>query len=415
MKHQSLQYYMHDGPTAIRIELAGKLDDEGSRRLEHDWLAASSAIGNRRLIVDITFVTCVGEQGHVLLARWHRGGAQLVANSKASLALAEVILGASLAVHGATAPDRTWLPVRNFAASLLLLLVPLLCPITATSADLKSDTIAAWDNYLQTANAKLHDRTRPGGCFLWTFEDGSRAAKVRRGEIVIAPAPGQNPKRVPGGMIHHWVGAMFVPDVKPDVILQITRDYDHFREFYRPLVIESKTLAHDGMEDDFSMVLMNKAFFLTTALDADYHSSTVRVDDHRFYTVTRTTRVQEVQEFGQPGEHRIPEGRGEGYIWRLYSIMRLESDPQSDGGVYVEIEAFALSRETPAAFRIIVDPIVRRVSRNALLISLEQTRAAVRARAVTSSRLAGISADARQLRAARASLSEKSTGFAGLH
>jgi hypothetical protein len=415
MKHQSLQYYMHDGPTAIRIELAGKLDDESARRLERDWLAASSAIGNRRLIIDITFVTCVGEQGHVLLARWHRGGAQFVANSKASLALAEVILGAPLAVDGATASDRTWWPVRNFAASLLLLLVPLLCPKTATSADLKSDTVAAWDEYLQTANAKLHDRTRPGGCFLWTFEDGGRTAGVRRGEIVIAPAPGQNPKRVPGGLIHHWVGAMFLPDVKPDEVLHVTRDYDHFREFYRPSVTEAKTLARDGLEDDFSMVLMNKAFFQTTALDADYHSSTVRVDDHRFYTVTRTTRVQEVEEYGQPGQHRIPEGRGEGYIWKIYSIMRLASDPQSDGGVYVEFEAFALSREVPAALHFIVDPVVRRVSRNSLRISLEQTRAAVRARAVTSSGLAGISADARQLRAARASLSDKSTGFAGLH
>jgi hypothetical protein len=124
MKHQSLQYYMHGGTTAFRIELAGKLDDEGARRLEHDWRAALSAIGKRRLIVDITFVTSVDEQGQLLLTRWHRGGAQLVANSKASLALAEVILGAPLDVHRATASDRTWLPVRNFAASWLLLLIP---------------------------------------------------------------------------------------------------------------------------------------------------------------------------------------------------------------------------------------------------------------------------------------------------
>jgi hypothetical protein len=280
---------------------------------------------------------------------------------------------------------------------------------------LKSDTIAAWDDYLQTANAKLHDQARPGGGFLWTFEDPGRADKVRRGEIVIAPASGQNPRRVPGGLIHHWVGAMFVPDVKLDEILQVTRDYDHFTEFYRPSVTESKTLARNGLEDDFSMVLMNKGFFLKKALDADYHSKTVRVDDHRSYTITRTTRVQEVEEYGRPGQHRIPEGQGEGYIWRLYSIARLENEPQSDGGVYVEFEAFALSREIPAAVRIIADPIVRRVSRNSLLISLEQTRTAVRARAVTSSGLAGISATAGQLHAVGTSPSDKSRGFAGLH
>jgi len=44
---------------------------------------------------------------------------------------------------------------------------------------------------------------------------------------------------------------------------------------------------------------------------------------------------------------------------------------ERDGGVYVELEAIALSRDVPV--RWIVNPIVRRVSRNSMLLSLQQT------------------------------------------
>ena len=40
----------------------------------------------------------------------------------------------------------------------------------------------------------------------------------------------------------------------------------------------------------------------------------------------------------------------------------------------------ALSREIPPAIRLVADPIVRRVSRNSLLVSLQQTEDAVRNR-----------------------------------
>jgi hypothetical protein len=101
MKNQALRYYMHDGSSAFRFELAGDLSSDGARRLEHDWLTASSVIGHRTLIVDITFVTSAGEEGRALLARWHADGAQLIAKSNAG-------------------SDQTWLPFRtSFAAPAL--------------------------------------------------------------------------------------------------------------------------------------------------------------------------------------------------------------------------------------------------------------------------------------------------------
>src|SRR5579862_952266 len=78
MKSQTLQYYMHDGPAAFRFELAGDLNDEAARDLEQAWRTASSMIGDRALIVDMTFVTGAGRDGRSLLARWYADCAQLI-------------------------------------------------------------------------------------------------------------------------------------------------------------------------------------------------------------------------------------------------------------------------------------------------------------------------------------------------
>ena len=67
-------------------------------------------------------------------------------------------------------------------------------------------------------------------------------------------------------------------------------------------------------------------------------------------------------------------GQSPGYVWRLSSVARFE---QRDGGTYVEVEAIALSRDIPTALRWVVNPIVRRVSRNSMLVSLQQMKEAV--------------------------------------
>src|ERR1700675_2265985 len=125
MKSQTLQYYMHDGPSAFRFELAGDLNNEAARDLDQAWRTASSVVGDRALVVDMTFVTGAEKDGRSLLARWYAEGAQLIARSKVSRALAEAIVGEPLPESASTAiasPGRTWLPVHiSFGAPKLKL------------------------------------------------------------------------------------------------------------------------------------------------------------------------------------------------------------------------------------------------------------------------------------------------------
>ncbi len=252
----------------------------------------------------------------------------------------------------------------------------LLCSIRlfANAAELQPKTLHAWEVYVRTANADMQKRLASGGHFLWLDENPDRLAKVRSGEIVVAPAHPHIPKRVPGGLIHDWIGAAFIPNTTIRDVLSIVRDYVRYSDFYRPTVLDSKTIAHGNMDDRFSMLLMNKALFLKTALDGDYETSYFQVDDRRCYSVAHTTRLREIEGYGGPGEHELREDEGSGLIWRLSSITRFE---ERDGGVYVELEAMALSRDIPVSLRWLVDPIVRRVSRDSLTTSLRQTGNAV--------------------------------------
>jgi len=245
------------------------------------------------------------------------------------------------------------------------------------AATLKPETKAAWDAYLRAANAAMQARLQPGAHFLWLEDEPERMEDIRTKGPYIAPVGKHIPKKVPSGLIHDWLGAGFVPNAKIEDILQIVRDYDRYKEIYRPGVIDSISHGRNGVKDLFSMRLMNKSVIAKTALDTDCEASYFRIDDQHWYGVSNTTHIQEVDKFGTPEQRTLPEDQGTGLIWRLSSITRLE---ERDGGVYAELEAIALSRDIPAAFRLFVMPIVRRVSRDSLATSLHQTKVAIDAK-----------------------------------
>jgi hypothetical protein len=242
------------------------------------------------------------------------------------------------------------------------------------AATLKTETKEAWDAYLKTANAAMQARLQPGAHFLWLDDEPGRAEGIRTKGPYIAPVGPHIPKKVPSGLIHDWLGVAFMPNVRIEDILRVVRDYDRYKEIYKPGVIDSISHGTDGPRDLFSMRLANKSVVAKTALDTDCEASYIRLDDRHWYGFSNTTHIQEVDKFGTPDQRTLPEDQGTGLIWRLSSITRLE---ERDGGVYAELEAIALSRDIPAALRLFVTPIVRRVSRDSMATSLHQTKVAI--------------------------------------
>jgi hypothetical protein len=248
-------------------------------------------------------------------------------------------------------------------------------PRLAIAADLKPETIAAWDEYVQVIKGRTQKHVAPGATFLSADENPGEAARLRAGEIIVAPAGPQMPLRVPQGLIHDWAGAAFIPNATLGDVLRILSDYERYKLFYHPHVIDSELITREPSEDRFSMLIMNKSVISKTALRGTYRSSYKRVDAQRYCAITEATQIQEVANYGTPSEHLLPQEEGMGLIWRLYSVTRLE---ERDGGVYMDLEVVALSRDIPASVRWFVAPIVRQVSRSSLAVSLLQTENAVR-------------------------------------
>ncbi|HTA47345.1 MAG TPA: hypothetical protein VK789_33105 [Bryobacteraceae bacterium] len=263
--------------------------------------------------------------------------------------------------------------------SSLIPLIAVLLPVTGKAASLEPGTLKAWEEYIDSAKVRMEQRLSPANGFLWVDEEPARLARVQAGEIIVLPVGPQNPKRVPSGLIHDWVGATFIAGATLNDVLQVVRDYGQYKDLYQPSVVDSKAIYTGETKDRFSMLLIHKATFLKTAFDGDYESSYVHVDDRRVYSVSRTTRIQEVDEYGTAAQHTLQQDEGRGIVWRLFSITRFA---ERDGGVYLELEAIGLSRTIPASVRFLAEPIVRRVSRSSLSTSLQQTGNAVRSRAV---------------------------------
>jgi hypothetical protein len=81
----------------------------------------------------------------------------------------------------------------------------------------------------------------------------------------------------------------------------------------------------------------------------------------------------------------------------------------------LEIEAVGLSRDIPVAVRFVVDPIVRRVSHNSLLVSLQQTKEAVDSRLAEVTKSPEVAAGAQRAPSVSATLSNKSSAFTRVH
>ena len=262
---------------------------------------------------------------------------------------------------------------RAFQAIVIMCLCwgSLFAPARARAADLSKGTLVDWDAYVDNARPQVNSQAT----FLWVDQEPERLRRVRQGEILVSPVGKENPKPIDSGLIHDWRGAAFLPDTKVEDVFAAVRDYDSYKNYYKPTVVDSKLLSTKGPCETYSMRVVNKEAVAETALDMEYETCYFKVDENRWYSITNTTRIQEIRHYGRADERELPPDHGSGSIWRLYGVARYE---QRDGGTYVEVEAIALSRDIPGALRWFVNPIVRRVSRNSLLLSLQETNDAVR-------------------------------------
>jgi hypothetical protein len=273
--------------------------------------------------------------------------------------------------------------IRTRSFAILALLVGQVAK-PAHSTELQPATIAAWQEYVRSADIRMQARLDTDKRFLWIDETTDRARRVRRGEIVVMPMAGEGTRDVPDGLIHDWIGGVFISDTTIEKLLAVVHDYDRYKEIYRPVVTDSHSVA-GAADREFSMIWQRHVLFVNAAIQGRYQAHEFAVDPHRRYSIMDATSIREFEHYGHSDQHLLPPDNGSGFMWRMHSISRYE---QRDGGVLLEVEAIALSRDVPPSLRWMVNPVVHRLSINSLTATLRQIRRAVNMEPVTPEQLA---------------------------
>jgi hypothetical protein len=267
---------------------------------------------------------------------------------------------------------------RCTLAIVICFFVPFALVMCCAAAELKQKTIEAFEHYVRVRDAGREADLCVSGNFLWldSLPEPRREQlydQLRSGQLEIREEPTQEEGKaikVPGGLIHDWVGVVFVPGVSIQGAVSFLQDYDNHCRTYKPDVRRSKLLDHT--DDNFKIYLQfykesPRRVSFNTVFEVHYS----QIDATHVISRAISTRVAELQNAEQPDSPEFPVGQGHGYMWRLNNYWRVE---ERDGGVYAQVETIALSRDVPAIFAWFVNPLVRRVSQESLATLLSATR-----------------------------------------
>ncbi len=250
-----------------------------------------------------------------------------------------------------------------------LALVLLLCAQLVQGAKLRQETVQAFDKYDQQVARRVQTDLDAG--HLITGLTSEQISQLKRGEVVMMPMAGV--PDISGGLLHDWVGAVFIPKATLTSTLALLEDYNNHKVTYKSEVTDSKLLSHTGNEFRAFMRFYKKKILAVT-LDTEHVARYVSLSPTRAYSFSRSTKIAEVDDAGTRSEHEKPQGDDDGFLWRLNSYWRME---EKDGGTYVQCEAVSLTRDIPAGLGWLIKPFVTDVPRESLHNTLESTRRAL--------------------------------------
>jgi hypothetical protein len=264
-------------------------------------------------------------------------------------------------------------PERGSAAAAAVVLL-LIGATPAFPAELQARTVTAFDRYVHVTEERMKNDPQ----FLWvdTLPASQQRAvleALRRGELVINSLTTREGRRnidIPDGMVHHWIGVVFIPGATVDKAVSLLQDYDHHAQIYAPAVAASKLLSRDGNNFRVYLRFMMKKV-ITVVVNTEHEARFTRDAPNRASSRIYSTRIAEVEAPGTPSEREKPVGNDGGYLWRLYSYWRVL---ERDGGTYVQCESISLTRDIPLGFGWLIRPFVTSIPRESLEFTLMTTR-----------------------------------------
>ncbi len=234
-------------------------------------------------------------------------------------------------------------------------------------AALKPETVKEFDSYQVMVDQELAARLGGTRAFQWLDEHPERRAEVLSGKIVTQALSGPDGRSVSSGLVHDWVGDIYLKGQKVEAVRDFLLDTPRHPAVFAD-VKEAAVLSREG-EHSVTRLRLVKKKVLTVVLDVEYQNEWRALPGGRWTMSARSRKVSEID-----GGQALPPDTGHGFLWRMNTFWLLRQD---DGGVWVELRSVTLSRDTPRGLGWIIRPIIRNFPAEAILGTLEGTQKAL--------------------------------------
>jgi len=152
------------------------------------------------------------------------------------------------------------------------------------------------------------------------------------------------------------------------------RNFGAYPQYYAPQVVQAKILSLQG--DHYQLVMrVRQHHVISVVMDTAYDVAFARLDAQHGSSVSRSTRVSEIDSAGTSHERALAPGEDHGFLWRLNTYWSYE---ERDGGLYMQIESISLTRSIPTGLGWAIGPFVESVPRESLEFTLRSTCNALR-------------------------------------
>ncbi len=152
------------------------------------------------------------------------------------------------------------------------------------------------------------------------------------------------------------------------------KDFDAYPRRFAPQVVRARVVTQQGDRLQASMRVRQK-HVITVVMDTSYDVSFGRLDAQHGYSVSRSTRISEIDAAGTAKERALSASEEHGFLWRLNTYWSYE---ERDGGLYMQVESVSLTRSIPTGLGWAVGPFVESVPRESLEFTLRAVCDALR-------------------------------------